>query len=213
MILGFEQLGECLRVAALVGPVAVYFLIVGLLNSRQRPQLISGRRDFAIMLVAVSPLFLSPIIQVLGLSFWSLLAGLSLVFCGIWLFAPRGHSWVIYNLPADEAGRLIKGAMARLGIDCGASQFSASGGAGGLSVKVSSFPVLRNMSVKLTGCDNRTAMRFQAELSRRLAATPSEATATAMVMLLLATAMLIVPLTMVVQQVPDIVRLLTDMFH
>ena len=36
-----------MRIVTVVMPVAVYFLILGLLNSRRHPQLLTGRRDFA----------------------------------------------------------------------------------------------------------------------------------------------------------------------
>ena len=60
MILGSADLGSTVRVATVVVPVAVYFLILGLLNSRRRPQMLSGRLDFALMITALSPLFLVP---------------------------------------------------------------------------------------------------------------------------------------------------------
>jgi hypothetical protein len=41
---GIEQLGISLRIAMVVVPVALYFLILGLLNSRPCPQLLRGRR-------------------------------------------------------------------------------------------------------------------------------------------------------------------------
>ena len=68
MILGSENLGRALQIATTVVPVAVYFLVLGLLNSRRHPQMLSGRLDFSLMIAALSPLFLVPAVQYVGAS-------------------------------------------------------------------------------------------------------------------------------------------------
>ncbi|MGB2822184.1 MAG: hypothetical protein WBF17_14465, partial [Phycisphaerae bacterium] len=60
------DLGVSLRIATVVVPVALYFLVLGLLNSRPRPQLLRGRRDFALLIVALSPLFVLPVLHWAG---------------------------------------------------------------------------------------------------------------------------------------------------
>jgi len=63
MILSTGQLSASLRVAAVVVPVAVYFLVLGLLNSRRHPQLLRARRDFLLLIAALCPLFVLPVLE------------------------------------------------------------------------------------------------------------------------------------------------------
>ena len=59
-MLAMGQLDVSQRMATVVVPVALYFLALGLLNSRRCPQLLRGRRDFALLIVALCPLFVCP---------------------------------------------------------------------------------------------------------------------------------------------------------
>ena len=53
-MLGLEQYGLPLQVAAVVIPAAVYFLLLGLLNSQRTPQLLRSRTDFILLILAFS---------------------------------------------------------------------------------------------------------------------------------------------------------------
>ena len=45
-----EQTALFLRLVTVLIPMGMYFLLLGLLNSHQHPQLLSGRRDFTLLL-------------------------------------------------------------------------------------------------------------------------------------------------------------------
>jgi hypothetical protein len=81
----------------------------------------------------------------------------------------------------------------------------------GAEVDVAGFPLLRNVSIHMRNADARLAKRFEEQLARQLATIRAEPSPMAMAMLLVATGMLIAPVTMVAQRAGEIVRILTGM--
>jgi len=209
--LGSEYLGFSVRVATVVVPVAVYFLILGLLNSRRHPQLLTSRQDFALLVTALSPLFVAPAMSVAGGSLTIvLLVGAALA--GVVVLGGGGRgSWVIYNLPAEEARRTIASIFEEMGL----SPRSERGGFRLPTVdafaEVGGFRLLRNVSVRLRGGSEALAKDFQSRLTESLATVRAETSPMAVSMLLVATAMLVAPVTLVAHRAGEIVRLLTDL--
>jgi len=201
-----------LRIATVVVPVAVYFLVLGVLNSRRHPQLLSGRQDFSLLMIALSPLAAVPVLEYVGVSWWALVSVTAAVAGLVVVFAPRGHIWVIYNLSAEEARKGIGEALRGLGCSFreGRRGFDVPGRSAFLSVD--GFPLLRNASIRLRGGDAEFARRFEAALVNRLGGIQAEANPAGVSLLLVATAMLVAPLALMAQDVPEIVRLLTDLF-
>ena len=211
-MVGIEQVGFSLRFATVVVPVAVYFLFLGLLNSRRHPQLLTGRRDFILLVAALSPLGILPVLHYVGASLAAGAAAVALA--GILLLlAPRGATWVIYNLPPDEARDLVVAVLGSLGLDAFAVPDGFRLADGGGNVQISGFPLLRNVSIRLHGVRKQLAGRFEAALCEALSAVRVETTPMAVSMLLIATAMMLVPLALVAPRVPEIVRILTDLLQ
>lgn len=211
MILGTENVGMTLRIATTVVPVAVYFLVLGLLNSRRHPQILSGRMDFALMVTALSPVFILPALQYVGASLLTVLAMISVLAAAILVLAPRGGSWVIYNLPAAEARKAVIRALDEMGV-----RFQARGQAIRIeepqtTLIIRSFSLLRNVSLHLDVHEADLARRLERRLSRNLGRLEAETSPMAVSFLLVATAMLVAPLSMVAHRVPEIVRILTDL--
>ena len=199
------------RIVPVLMPVAGYFFFLGLLNSRRHPQLLSAKADFALMIAALSPLFVLPLVQYLGPSPASLAAAGAVLAVVIGLLAPRGPGWVIYNLPHDQPRDAVARTLRRMGLevlDTGAGLRLADRD---VAFQIGGFPLLRNVSLRLHGADKAFARQFQQALARTLAGTEAETTPMTMTMLLLATALMVAPLTMVARRVPEIVRLLTDL--
>lgn len=199
------------QIAMVAVPVAVYFLLLGLLNSRSRPQLLSGRQDFAILIVALSPLFVLPVLRCWGLSPVTVLAAVAAVAAAAGLLGPRGNTWVIYNLPARQARQTLARTLESLGLgfhDC-PDGFALDDGRG--QVRLGSFPLLRNTSIRLADDDPDLARRLESALSQTLADCRVETSPMAMALLLVATAMLVAPLALMAQQVPELVRQLTNL--
>ncbi len=98
------------RLCLALGPVAVYLLLLGMLNSFRRPFLVSGTRDTATLglavsgLVMVGPLELFmpvPAAIAFGSYIWGLLIGLY-VLCLVLLLLLQRPRLVIYNIAPDE---------------------------------------------------------------------------------------------------------------
>jgi hypothetical protein len=109
------------RLCVALGPVAVYFLLLGAVNLFRRPFCVSGTRDTAVLGVAVSGLVLVGPVELLmpvaasirfGPFVWPLLIGLYFaVLSAILLFLrPR---LVIYNISREE----LRPVLADLAID------------------------------------------------------------------------------------------------
>jgi hypothetical protein len=207
--LNMVNLGGSLRITIVVVPVAAYFLILGLLNSRRRPQLLSGRLDFALLVLPLSPLLLLPVMEYLGPA--ALLMGAGVLAAGGMLLLPGRADWVIYNMPVEAGRRAVRRAFERAGGEVRTDGDDLELTCGDARVEVSSFPLLRNLSVKLRSADEPLARRFEAALAGEVGSAPAETSPTAVALLLVATGMLVMPLTLIAPQAGEIVRLLTDL--
>lgn len=200
------------RVATVVVPVAMYFLILGLLNTRRTPQVLSGRLDFGLLMGALSPLFVVPVLHMIGITHASLAAACGVVACGILLLAPRGQTWVVYNASLDEAEHAVGSTLRSLGCT-----WQRVGGAFRIDgsdqvVQVTHFPLLRNVSVRLVGCPARGS-HFGRGLARAMSGVSAEPSAMAVALLVVAMLMMVAPLAMMAGQAGEIVRILTDLLN
>ena len=115
-LLASEQFRLTVQVATVVVPVAIYFLLLGLLNSQRHPQLIAGRTDFILLIAAFAPTFLVPALALVGASAWVIVA-LAAVLAVTALLAPaRKGNWVVYNITSAEVLRAAERARAQRGI-------------------------------------------------------------------------------------------------
>jgi hypothetical protein len=197
-----------MRIVTVVVPVALYFLLLGLLNSRRRPQLLTGRQDFVLLVAALGPLFALPAVEVWGLP--ALVAAAAAAAAAVVLLAPRGASWVIYNLPAARARDAVAEALDRAQLPARpvADGFDL---AAGPRVRLRRFSLLRNVSIRLTGAGREAAGRFEAALADVLGGVRVETSPMAVSLLLVATAMLVAPLALVAHRAGELVRLLTHL--
>lgn len=203
-------IGASTQIAAVVAPVAVYFLILGLLNSRRRPQLLSGRLDFALLIVALGPLFVLPVLRCWGLSVPVVLSAAGAV-AAVAMLVPRSNTWVIYNLRAADARDAVERALRSIAADFRADDTGFAIGDRGGRLRIGEFPLLRNVTIRLDADDDRLGARFESALERALADYRTETSPMAVSLLLVATAMLVAPLALVAHRVPEIVRLLTNL--
>jgi hypothetical protein len=207
VVLGFQNVAP-LEIAAVMAPVAVYFLVLGLLNSRGRPQLLSGRLDFAILTAALCPSFLLPLVSWLGFSPLALGAAAVLV-GGVIVLAPRGRNWVVYNVQAAEARSAVARALRKLGLEF--HDDGAGYALNGASVRLAAFAPLRNATIRLVGGDRQLVRSFERALGEVLHSYEAQTSPMAVSLLLVATAMLVAPLALMAHRVPDVVRLLTGL--
>jgi hypothetical protein len=211
MLLGMEPIETSLRIVTTVAPVALYFLLLGLLNTRRHPQLLTGRQDSALLTLAMSPLVIAPIIYWLGGGLQTaLVCGLVLA-AGVWILTPRDRTWVIYNLPASNVRRTTERIFRSLGVETQSTDAGLRFEDG--EVEISHFPVLRNVTLRLTGGDGELWQKFETRLQEQLQHVETEPSPMAVTLLLLATTMIVAPMTLMVHHAPEIVRLLTDLLQ
>ena len=127
------------------------------------------------------------------------------------VLAPRGPSWVIYNLHPQQMHGVIARALGRLGLE-----FQAHGGIfygenGQQLAQVRCFPLLRNVSVRLGPCSRQQAARFERALGQTLATEPAQTSPATAALLLVATAMMVVPVTLVAGRAGEIARIIADL--
>jgi hypothetical protein len=212
MMLGSEQLATALRFGTVVVPLAMYFFVLGYLNTRSRPQCLTGRQDSALLVITLSPLALLPLVQFLGGGLLGLAVAAGLLGGAIWLLAPKTSSWVIYNLSPSQ-GRDLLLTICRQ-IDPAAEladhhTLRLPGRKATLDLSV--FPVLRNLTVRLDAGDQTIAAELDSRLAARLGTIQTEPVPMAVTLLLLATAMLVAPLAVIAPHSQEIVRILTDL--
>jgi hypothetical protein len=141
----------------------------------------------------LSPLVFLPAMSYLG---GSPLAAIALAGClagAILLLSPAGASWVVYNISPRAARDAVGAALRTMGVDFARRGDDFLTDAGRIVVTANGFLRLRN--------------------ARRLEALEGPVSPMAVSMLLVAVVMLAVPLAMMAPDVPQIVRLLTDLLH
>ncbi len=213
-MLGSWQFDVALRFAAIATPVAVYFLILGLLNSGRRPLMLSERLDFAVLVAAIAPLWIAPLLGWLTADPLVTLTATAVATGTLaWAATRRRHGWVIYNIDTPAAVRTIAAALADAGVDHrrGDEGFTLTDGT---AIKVSPFPLLRNVSISVedpAAARRGDLKRFEAELARRLGRMEVQASATAVSFVLISTAMIVAPLVLLADRMPEMVRLLSDL--
>ena len=207
-----QQFDFAIRVATVVVPVALYFLILGLLNSRRHPQMLSGRLDFTLLIAALSPLFVVPALHYVGISPMSLICAICMVVGGIVLLAPKGQSWVIYNAEPRQASRAAAAALRALGLEWTVRRGIFVLESGLATIHISSFPMLRNVSIRFTG-PIAQARDFERELERTLHAMEAETSPSTVALLLVAISMMVAPLAILSNHAGEIVRILSGLLN
>lgn len=212
-ILGLEQLDISMRVVTIIGPIALYFMLLGLLNTRLNPQMLTGRQDFSMLLIAISPLVLQPMVYYLGGGSAMVVACAILIFGAIWLLSPRGRTFVIYNLPRKQGIDIVLKSLDSIGLEGKLTARGIELPQGKGIVHIDSFLMLRNFSLKLTGGCGETWEAFEENMAERLGKIETPASPMAVTLLLIATGMIVAPMVLMIHHAPEIVRILTDLLQ
>lgn len=148
-----------LRVCLAFGPVAIYTLLLGVINLSRRPLLVSGARDAASLAAAVSGLVVLGPLELIfpveteifyGPFVWLLLLGLY-VMCmllGLLMLRPR---LVIYNISADKLRPILADVVDRLDTNARWAGDSLTLPGLGVQLYIDGFSVLRNISLTAAG--------------------------------------------------------------
>ncbi len=195
------QAEAAIRVLLYLGPVAVYALWLGLVNSQAVPKLVTARDDFVFMTVALCPLAMAPLIGLARAGYgWGCVVMFAVLLGLFWRLLPATPGWVIYNLSPRRARRLADETLRTLGWSYRWSGRTAVIGGRGLSVELSFVPLLRNVTFALHG-DEAAALRpaaaaFRRELSARLEQEDGLPSVAGCCLLLGGVALLVMPLWM-----------------
>lgn len=206
-----SSLSLAVQIALVAVPVAVYFGVLGVLNSRPNPQLLTSRQDLALLLGALAPLLLSPAAQLLGQVGWLWVLGLAAVAIAAAMLFSTPCKWVIYNISAPRARQMVIDVLEQAGFSVDVQGDLLDLGQG-RSVLLSEFALLRNVSVQAKGLDRPGTSRLRDALAARLEAVATPTHPMASAMLLVAAFMLCAPLALVARQAPQLVRLITGLF-
>ena len=112
-----DQVIFALKVVLAVGPLALYFLALGLVNSQARPCIVSARSDFSLLAIAVVPVVATPVLILIEHGQMVTAAGvvLGLAVAFLSLLPKAGGSWVVYNCSPAQCRRLVRQACQALG--------------------------------------------------------------------------------------------------
>ena len=208
-----EQLSTTLRIATIVIPIALYFLLLGMLNTRRHPQMLSARQDFALLLLALCPLGFQPAMLYFGGGLLTMLCCTGVIGVVIYLLAPRGKAWVVYNIPFKKGRDTIASVLENMGHSPIRTRRGVDVDSGFAYVEIGSFPILRNISLRLMGGSEEMWETFENNLSARVNKIEAQQSPMAVSLLVVATLVIITPMMLVAQHAPEIVRLLTSLLQ
>ncbi len=204
-----------LKVLINIAPIAVYFLVLGLLNSQSHPRIVSGRRDFITLTLVFVPMLIWPIPVLLAHRLWPLLLiGLSAAGVAFVALLPsRLSSWVMYNVTEQRCRRHLENALGSLRLDYQIVNGSYRLPHDQLEIHVASFALLRNVTLHFQFDPHhppaelleKLRASFQSEL-QRLALLPSVSGAC---LLALGVLLLMLPLWMINNHADAVVEALT----
>jgi hypothetical protein len=210
-----EQAIFLLKVMINIAPIAVYFLVLGLLNSQAQPRIVSGQRDFVVLTLVFVPMLVWPVPFLVANGFWwLLLIGLAAAAGGFAALLPRRlSSWVMYNLSEQRCRRHLENALHRLQVDYELADGSYLISSHGLEIHISSFSVLRNVTLHFSFDRSNPPAELleglrevlQEELEK-LALLPS---ASGVCLLALGVLLLMLPLWMINNHVDAVVEVIT----
>lgn len=148
-----DQAVFVLRLVLTLGPLAVYFLGLGLVNSQARPCVVRSRPDFVVLTIAFVPVVVAPVVMLIEQGLLWLAAGAIVVLITLFfaMLPGRREGWVIYNVSPDQCRRLLERACRRLGWTATGTDDELRVTSAGLIIHSSAVPWLRNATVRIEG--------------------------------------------------------------
>lgn len=195
-----DQVVFVFKLVLALGPLAVYFLGLGLVNSQAHPLLIRARVDFVLLAIAFVPVVTAPLVGLVehgwGWFATGVVVGMMALFFG--MLPGRDAGWVMYNVDPRQCRRLFERACRRLGWTAEGDDDQLHVAGADLTVRLSGLPWLRNVTVRVgsatgasCGSTRERLMRAIYHETRREATLPSPAGAS---MVVIGAALLGVPM-------------------
>ncbi len=202
-----------LKIAMNVAPVAVYFIILGLVNSRSHVHVVTARHDWLNLAIVFFPILIWPALWLANVG-WIVSAVLALV-AGVAIIVIAGpgkrSGWVIYNCDRHRVMTELTTCLNHLNLDyrCHGYAISIVGHDAGL--KLTEFKLLKNVTVGITGRDRQFARKLGIELQSRLSTVTADPPLSAACILVAGVTLLIVPLSMMVNHIDSFVKVFTNL--
>lgn len=205
-----------IKLAVYIAPPALYFVILGLVNSQGRAHVISGRSDWLCLMAVLFPILICPTVWLGQGGRWYLLAGLSVgwvVF--LWLSTPGElSSLVVYNTTEARCRRTLQTVLKALGIPFYQQGKVVILPQHDVRITFNSVSVLRNVTIRFAGPlqqHRQMLCQLREQLAGRLWHMQTVPVLGAAGMLIAGTIMLILPLLMMVRHMDALVRLVSDL--
>lgn len=208
---------DVLMLVGNVAPIALYFLVLGLVNSHSRPYLITSRADFVALTCALTPVLLWPVPMFVrsGMT-WLLLVGLLLAASLFtWMFVTTGRGFVIYNASQGTCTRLLEAALRQAGLRGTWTDQTWEADTGILAIHLRRFALLRNVTLHFDVRDPNAAGlvdQIGGELDRRLGAVAQLPSTMGACLVLIGLGLMIVPMWMVGRHIQDLVDAMSHLF-
>lgn len=213
---GYEVV-DVLMLVGNVGPLAVYFLILGLVNSHARPFLMTSRADFLALTSVLLPVLIWPVPDFIraGLYLWLTLGLLLAVALFVRLLPGRLDGFVVYNVSVRQCVRMLNLSLRRLGLAGRWKGGAWTSDDGSLSVCVRGFAPLRNASIHVESTDSlrrEWVPRIGADLEGRLKSVAQLPSASGAALVVAGVTLMILPMWMVGRHIHDLVDAMTHVF-
>lgn len=208
------QVVDVLMLVGNLAPIALYFLILGLVNSYSRPVLTSQRSDFIALSCVLIPVLLWPLPMLAQLQmWWLLLAGICLAAFAFSRFLPTVQAgFVIYNIPRSQARRVLHNALQRIGQTGEWQDDRWQSDSGEVVIRLRRFSLLRNVTFDIethTTAARKQIERLSCELDTQLAELPQLPSAMGACLVMIGLAMMMMPMWMVGRHIRDLVDAMT----
>lgn len=208
---------DVLMLVGNIAPIALYFLVLGLVNSHSRPYLTTSRADFVMLTCALTPVLLWPVPTFVrsGMS-WLLVVGLLLAaVLFTWMLLTTGRGYVIYNISQATCVRLLEASLRRMGLTGSWNDRTWEADTGVLAIHLRRFALLRNVALHVEVRDPRAAGfvdELGGELDRGLASVNQLPSTMGACLVLLGLGLMIVPMWMVGRHIQDLVDAMSHLF-
>ncbi len=196
-----------------LGPPALYFIILGLVNSQRHPRLVSSRADFVTLTVVFLPILVYPVPFLVGQGWWGLLGiGAAIVFSAFFALLPKhGAGWVVYHTTEAEMRIMLNQAIRRLGWTATWDRLDAVVPDAGLRIQCSAFPWLGSVSIHLSGLEGQprpgSTDALRAQIERQLERRSLLPSAVGTCLVIVGVVLWVVPLWMMFRHMDAIVDL------
>ena len=217
MLAANYEVTDVLLLVGNVGPIALYFLFLGLVNSHSRPCLVTCRSDFISLTIVLVPLLMWPVPMFARSDVWWLgLAGFvcaGIVF--LRMLPGSGAGFVIYNISESRCRRLLADSIRQLGLQGHWQGHLWHGSGGRVTIWVRGFALLRNVTVHIESAEHhncREVNALHAELDSRLRSISQLPSTMGACLVVLGVGLLIIPMWMVGRNIDALVDAMSRLF-